>query len=84
MEPNETMPTVLRSGPFRFFFYSDEGAKAPHIHVQEGRKLAKFWLDPVRLASSKRFNAQELRTAERIVEANSRQFVEAWHEFFNA
>ena len=27
------MPTVLRIGPFRFHFYSDEGNEPPHIHV---------------------------------------------------
>ncbi|MCI0750676.1 MAG: DUF4160 domain-containing protein [Flammeovirgaceae bacterium] len=28
------MPTVLRIGPFRFHFYSDERNEPPHIHVE--------------------------------------------------
>jgi hypothetical protein len=28
------MPTVLRIGPYRFFFYSNEGHEPPHIHVE--------------------------------------------------
>jgi hypothetical protein len=36
------MPTLGRIGPFRFFFYSNEGAEPPHIHVQQERKIAKF------------------------------------------
>ena len=40
------MPTLLREGPYRFFFYSDEGdpREPPHVHVTAGDRLAKFWL----------------------------------------
>ena len=48
------MPTVGRVGPYRFFFYSDERGEPRHVHVQRDRSLAKFWLDPVALASSGR------------------------------
>ena len=44
------MPTVARIGPYRFFFYGNEGLELAHIHVQRDRRLAKFWLDPVTLA----------------------------------
>jgi hypothetical protein len=40
------MPTVLRSGPYRFFFYSADGAEPPHIHVERDDNTAKFWLRP--------------------------------------
>ncbi|KAB2961114.1 MAG: DUF4160 domain-containing protein [Candidatus Methylomirabilis oxygeniifera] len=40
------MPTILRSGPYRFYFYSNERAEPPHIHVQRERFFAKFWLNP--------------------------------------
>ena len=46
------MPTVLRIGSARFFFYSNEGDKPSHIHVEQAGAVAKFWLDPVSLASS--------------------------------
>ena len=46
------MPTVLRIGAFRFFFYANEGQEPAHIHVQADNKLAKFWLKPVNLANS--------------------------------
>ncbi|MGH7393728.1 MAG: DUF4160 domain-containing protein, partial [Candidatus Rokuibacteriota bacterium] len=38
------MPTVLRSGPYRFFFYSGDGGEPPHIHVEREDNTAKFWL----------------------------------------
>jgi hypothetical protein len=36
------MPTLGRIGPFRFFFYSNEGTEPPHVHAQHERKIAKF------------------------------------------
>jgi len=44
------MPTVLRSGPYRFYFYSHEPNEPPHIHVDRDDLSAKFWLNPVQLA----------------------------------
>src|SRR3954447_25337166 len=50
------MPTVLRSGPFRFFFfYAGDGGESPHVHVERDDCEAKFWLDPVRLERSRGF-----------------------------
>jgi len=42
------MPTVLRAGPYRFFFYSSDAAEPPHVHVERDENTAKFWLSPVR------------------------------------
>ena len=36
------MPTVLRIGPYRFFFYSYDLGERMHIHVISGRNEAKF------------------------------------------
>jgi hypothetical protein len=78
------VPTLGRIGPFRFFFYSNEGTEPPHVHAQQERKIAKFWLDPVALASTGRFSASELRSIERIVLENRERFLEAWDEFFTS
>lgn len=78
------MPTLRRVGPFRFFFYSNEGREPPHVHVQNERRIAKFWLEPVALASTGRFSASELRSIERIVLENRERFLEGWHEFFSS
>jgi hypothetical protein len=43
------MPTVLRSGPYRLFFYSGDRGEPPHVHVERESSVAKVWLDPVRL-----------------------------------
>lgn len=76
------MPTVRRVGASRFFFYSNEGSEPPHVHVEHGRRFAKFWLEPVSLASSYRLRRHELRNLERLVSEHRREFLEAWREIF--
>jgi hypothetical protein len=78
------MPTVARIGPYRFYFFSNEGDEPVHIHVQRDRQLAKFWLRPVSLASSTGFAAPELHRIEQIVVSNQPAFEEAWDAFFRA
>jgi hypothetical protein len=36
------MPTVLRLGPYRFFFYAGDGVEPPHVHVERDDDTAKF------------------------------------------
>ncbi len=77
------MPKVAQIGPYRFFFYSNERNEPPHVHVRNDRRLAKFWLEPVALGSSKRFAAFELREIESIVTENRQIFLDAWNDHFN-
>src|SRR5690625_1807086 len=55
MQEHRAVPTIFRHGPYRFFFYSNDGEplEPPHIHVVAGRKIARFWLEPVKLSSTK-------------------------------
>jgi hypothetical protein len=76
------MPTVLRISGFRFFFYSLEGSEPAHIHVEQGDRVAKFWLDPVRLAESRGFRAHELNRLRALVIEHRVSFVEAWNAHF--
>jgi len=54
------MPTVLREGPYRFYFYSHEAGEPPHVHVDRDAESAKFWLSRVELAWNLGFGASEL------------------------
>ncbi|MGA3194530.1 MAG: DUF4160 domain-containing protein [Terriglobales bacterium] len=76
------MPTVLRSGPYRFYFYSHEPNEPSHIHVDREDLSAKFWLDPVQLARNSGFRASELRAIQSRVTEHQAEFLEAWNEFF--
>ncbi len=76
------MPTVLRVGPYRFFFYSGDGSEPPHVHVARDATEAKFWLDPVRLEWGRGMSARDLRDLEQIVATHQTSMLEAWNDFF--
>ena len=78
------MPTVLRSDPHRFFFFSNEGDEPPHIHAETAENYAKFWLSPVTLASAVGYNARELHQLRVLVTNNARLFLEKWYEHFGS
>ena len=78
------MPTILRIGPYRFFFYSNEQGEPAHIHIQRDRMLAKFWLNPVSIAGSTRFSPKELRRIEELVVENKDTLMESWNEYFSS
>ena len=76
------MPTVLRSGPYRLFFYSADFAEPPHVHVERDANEAKFWLDPVRLEDNYGFGTSELNRIRKLVDENVSDLLRSWNEFF--
>ena len=77
------MPTVLRIGPYRFFFYSADGSEPPHIHVEKESKVAKYWLNPIRLQENHGLNRSDLSKITAIIEENQQNILEAWNDYFN-
>ncbi len=77
------MPTILRVGPYRLFFYAGDKDEPPHIHVERDDKIAKFWLDPVRLQSSGGFGRIEITNIRKIIEKHRVKLMEAWDEYFS-
>jgi hypothetical protein len=78
------MPTVLRQGPYRFYWFSHEPGEPPHVHVDRDECSAKLWLRPVGLARNLGFPAAELRRIRMIVEANQSALLEAWNGHFGS
>ena len=76
------LPTVLRSGPYRFFFYMADSGERPHVHVERDGLEAKLWLDPVTIARAGSFRPVELRRIERIVEEHRYMLLEQWDADF--
>jgi len=76
------MPTVLRTGPYRFYFWSHELGEPLHIHVDRDDFSAKFWLQPVSLARNVGFRAHELRRIQQLVADHHNELLEAWHGHF--
>ena len=78
------MPTVLTVGPYRFVFFSSDRQEPVHIHVKRDRLVAKFWLDPIALATNRGVPSHELRQIERLAVENRDLLIEAWHEYVDA
>jgi hypothetical protein len=78
------MPTVLRIGPYRFYFYSHEPNEPPHVHVDRDDLSAKYWLQNVSLARNYGFSSRELNKVESLVRENQNLLLEAWHGYFGA
>jgi hypothetical protein len=75
------MPTVPGiTGPYRFYFYSFDCNEPQHVHIRRDRKVCKFWLDPVSLASNNGFSAKELGRIRKIILENLDRIREAWNE----
>lgn len=76
------MPTVLRQGPYRFYFFSHEPGEPPHVHVDCDDLSIKVWLNPVTLARNHGFRAHEINGIIALVSKHRERLLEAWHEYF--
>jgi hypothetical protein len=72
----------LRHGPYRVYFYSQDVGEPPHVHVDRDDSSAKFWLRPVRLASSRGFSTVEIGKVSSILEDHELQLIHAWKRYF--
>ncbi len=77
------MPTLLRIGAFRFYFYSHEPNEPPHVHVDRGDATIKIWLDHLEVAKSRGFRAHEIGGIVKMVVDHRQEFLEAWHGYFD-
>lgn len=77
------MPTILRDGPYRFFFYSGDRGEPLHVHIERDDKIAKVWLDPIRLHSSGGFNRTEISKILKFIENKREIMMEAWNDYFS-
>ena len=76
------MPTALRIGPYRFYFYSYDCGEPRHMHVDRENKSAKFRLDPdVSLMENHGYSRMELRDIERIARENLERLRNEWDVF---
>ncbi len=78
------MPTFLIVGAYRFFIYAGDRDEPRHIHVECDDKIAKFWLDPVRLQSSGGFSRLDIGRIRKIINENHLKLLEAWNEYFSS
>lgn len=77
-------PTVLQSGPYRFFFFSSDRSEPLHVHVARDRKTAKMWLKPVRLEYNRGFTQNEVTRITALAQEHQADLLRAWHDFFDS
>lgn len=76
------MPTVLRIGPYRFYFYSHEPNEPPHVHIDRDEATAKVWLADCGLARSRGFRPKEISGILGLVTEHRDALQEAWDDYF--
>ena len=74
------MPVILRIRGYRFWFYEADLEEPPHVHVGKDGKEAKYWLEPIALAKTRRFRDHELNQIEKIIQKFRNDILEAWQK----
>lgn len=75
------MPTVLREGPCRFFFFGADCIEPAHFHVQRDKRVAKLWLHDLSFADTGGFSAKELGRIMAIVRNRKAFFQGRWNDY---
>jgi hypothetical protein len=76
-------PTVFRSGPYRFYFFSREETR-PHVHVQTPDGEAKFWISPdIELAKNYQLSSRDLGRIRALIEEHEDEIRKAWDKHFS-
>jgi len=76
------MPTIMVVGPYRLFFWASDRNEPPHVHVERDDRVAKFWLNPVRLQSNGGFRSAEINRIFRLVQEREADCLRKWNEYF--
>jgi hypothetical protein len=76
------VPVVLRWGPYRAFFYSNEGDEPAHVHVKAGDNEAKVWLHDLSVSINVGFRPHELGTIIRRLREHRQELMDRWNEHF--
>ncbi len=75
------MPNVFEDDSHRFYFFSNETAEQPRVHVDRDNVSATFALQPVALITNSGYNPEELRRLETFLFENQQRLREKWNRF---
>ena len=75
-----SVPVVLKSKGFRFFFYSNEH-KPIHIHVEGRGAKAKIIVETLEIISAKNFSRSDLRHILGVIENHRDEIIDYWNEY---
>lgn len=75
------MPTI-KIERYKFRFYSSDLGEPPHVHVLDGNKESKVWLQPVVVEYNHGYNAAELNYILKLTRQNQSRLLQAWNDYF--
>jgi hypothetical protein len=75
------MPTI-QIERYKFRFYSSDISEPPHVHVYDGNKEAKIWLQPIEVEYNRGYNAANLNYILKLTRKNQTKLLEAWNDYF--
>ncbi|HCN83620.1 MAG TPA: hypothetical protein DIT07_08370 [Sphingobacteriaceae bacterium] len=77
------MPTVFEIYGFSFFFYSNEGNEAIHIHIRKDDAKAKYWIEPdISEEYSYGFKVKERKLIRELIVDRKDEIIKKWNEYF--
>jgi hypothetical protein len=76
------MPTVLRIGAYRLYFFSHEPNEPAHVHVDRGSSTIKVWLKTEEFVGNRGFRPHEINAILKMVDEHREALLEAWYEYF--
>jgi hypothetical protein len=75
------MPTI-QIERYKFRFYSSDISEPPHVHVYDGNKETKIWLQPIEVEYNRGYNAANLNYILKLTRKNQTKLLEAWNDYF--
>ncbi len=75
------MPTIIIEG-YKFRFYSSDIHEPPHVHVIRDKRMAKIWLQTIRVEYNYGYNEQTMNRIIRLTQQNQERLLEAWYDYF--
>lgn len=77
------MPKIRIEG-YEFFFYSNEGNEAPHVHIYIDGSELKFWLTDVVLATQNpHVGAHKINRIAKVIRRHKNMFLGFWHDYYS-
>lgn len=72
------MPLIFREKGYEFSFVMFDLGEPMHVHVRQGHKQAKYWIEPLALAWMRGYRQHELNEIERMIRDNEDLIREIW------
>jgi len=75
------MPTI-KIERYKFRFYSSDVGEPPHVHVIDGDRVAKIWLQPVSTEYNHGYNVAQLNYILKLTRENQARLLANRNEYF--